>query len=68
MNLVSPFFIFIGVKFYDFIEDFENGDDMKGAIRATLTDDLGDEARVAFEWAIKIMRDLNNEPSVEHAD
>jgi heme oxygenase len=41
-------------KFYD----FENGDEMKGAIRATLTDDLGDEARVAFEYAIKMMRDL----------
>ena len=41
-------------KFYD----FENGDAMKGAIRATLTDELGDEARVAFEFAIKMMRDL----------
>jgi len=41
-------------KFYD----FENGDAMKGAIRATLTDDLGDEARVAFEFAIKMMTDL----------
>jgi heme oxygenase (biliverdin-producing, ferredoxin) len=41
-------------KFYD----FENADEMKGAIRATLTDDLGDEARVAFEFAIKMMRDL----------
>ena len=41
-------------KFYD----FENGDTMKMAIRATLTDDLGNEARVAFEFAIKMMRDL----------
>lgn len=41
-------------KFYD----FENADEMKAAIRATLTDDLGDEARVAFEYAIKMMRDL----------
>jgi heme oxygenase (biliverdin-producing, ferredoxin) len=41
-------------KFYD----FENADAMKGAIRETLTDDLGDEARVAFEYAIKMMRDL----------
>jgi heme oxygenase len=41
-------------KFYD----FENADAMKGAIRETLTDDLGDEARVAFEFAIKMMRDL----------
>jgi heme oxygenase len=41
-------------KFYD----FDNGDAMKMAIRQTLTDDLGDEARVAFEYAIKMMRDL----------
>jgi heme oxygenase len=41
-------------KFYD----FENGDSMKTSIRALLTDDLGDEARVAFEYAIKMMRDL----------
>jgi heme oxygenase len=41
-------------KFYD----FENADAMKTAIRETLTDDLGDEARVAFEFAIKMMRDL----------
>jgi heme oxygenase len=41
-------------KFYD----FENADAMKLAIRETLTDDLGDEARVAFEFAIKMMRDL----------
>lgn len=41
-------------KFYD----FENADAMKAAIRETLTDDLGDEARVAFEYAIKMMRDL----------
>ena len=41
-------------KFYD----FDNADAMKAAIRTTLTDDLGDEARVAFEYAIKMMRDL----------
>jgi heme oxygenase len=41
-------------KFYD----FANADNMKIAIRQTLTDDLGPEARVAFEYAIKIMRDL----------
>jgi heme oxygenase len=41
-------------KFYD----FENADSMKAAIRETLTDDLGDESRVAFEFAIKMMRDL----------
>jgi heme oxygenase (biliverdin-producing, ferredoxin) len=41
-------------KFYE----FENADSMKAAIRAELTEDLGDEARVAFEYAIKMMRDL----------
>jgi len=41
-------------KFYE----FENADAMKTAIRAELTDDLGDEARVAFKYAIKMMRDL----------
>ena len=41
-------------KFYD----FDNADAMKMQIRQELTDDLGDEARVAFEWAIKMMKDL----------
>lgn len=41
-------------KFYQ----FEDADSLKAAIRETLTDDLGDEARVAFEYAIKMMRDL----------
>lgn len=44
-------------KFYDF-KDVEG---LKSAIRTELTDDLGDEARVAFEYAIKIMRELNDE-------
>lgn len=43
-------------KFYE----FEDATAMKAAIRAELTDDLGDEARVAFEYAIKMMRDLYN--------
>lgn len=41
-------------KFYD----FDNADAMKTAIRELLTDDLGDEARVAFQHAIKMMKDL----------
>jgi heme oxygenase len=44
-------------KFYQ----FKDADKLKEQIRAELTDDLGDEARVAFDWAIKIMRELNNE-------
>lgn len=50
-------------RFYEF-KDAEN---LKSAIRAELTDDLGDEARVAFEWAIKIMRALN-ESGMGHTD
>lgn len=44
-------------RFYQF-KDAEN---LKTAIRAELTDDLGDEARVAFQWAIKIMKALNTD-------
>jgi len=51
-------------KFYK----FKDAEKLKEQIRAELTDDLGDEARVAFEWAIKIMRELNNEPSMGHPD
>ncbi len=51
-------------RFYKF-KDPEN---LKEKIRAELTDDLGDEARVAFEWAIKIMRELNNESSMAYTD
>jgi heme oxygenase (biliverdin-producing, ferredoxin) len=42
-------------KFYQ----FKDADMLKAALRAELTDDLGDEARIAFEWAIKIMKELN---------
>jgi len=41
-------------RFYQF-EDAEN---LKLRIREELTDDLGPEARVAFEWAIKLMEAL----------
>ena len=44
-------------RFYD----FEDADDLKIQIRSELTDDLGDEARVAFEWAIKMMKELYEE-------
>jgi heme oxygenase len=40
---------------------FKDSEALKTAIRAELTDDLGDEARVAFEWAIKLMKALNTE-------
>jgi heme oxygenase len=38
--------------------DFDNIEELKSGIRAELDDTLGGEARVAFEWAIKIMKDL----------
>jgi heme oxygenase len=41
-------------KFYE----FDNADAMKMSIRGMLTDDLGDEAKMAFEFAISMMRDL----------
>ena len=47
---------------------FKDAEKLKEQIRAELTDDLGDEARVAFDWAIKIMRELNNEPSLDYID
>jgi heme oxygenase len=40
--------------------EFEDPDLLKTTIRQELTDNLGDEARVAFEYAIKMMRDLYN--------
>jgi len=39
---------------------FENEEYLKLQIRQELTDDLGPEARVAFEYAIKMMQDLYN--------
>lgn len=42
-------------KFYQ----FKDAETLKLKIREELTDDLGDEARIAFEWAIKIMKALN---------
>lgn len=42
-------------KFYD----FDNKDMLIERIREKLTDDLADEANVAFKYAIDIMRELN---------
>jgi heme oxygenase len=47
---------------------FKDPDKLKEQIRSELTDDLGDEARVAFEWSIKIMKELNNELSLADSD
>lgn len=39
----------------------DNIDEIKPILRASLTDDLGDEAIVAFQWNIKILREFGNE-------
>jgi heme oxygenase len=40
--------------------EFDDPDLLKATIRQELTDDLGEEARTAFEFAIRMMRDLYN--------
>lgn len=42
---------------------FKDIETLKSSIRSIATDDLGDEARVAFKWAIAIMNDLNVQPN-----
>lgn len=44
-------------KFYE----FDNADALKVAIRSELTDDLGPEARVAFIYSIRMMKELSGE-------
>ena len=46
-------------KFYE----FRNKDELVPAIRAKLTDEYGEEAKIAFDHAIAIMKELN-EPSL----
>lgn len=41
--------------------DFEDVDGLKMAVRSKLNDKMGPEANVAFEWAIKIMNEYNDE-------
>jgi heme oxygenase len=47
-------------RFYE----FENAENLKMSIRNMMTDDLGDEARYAFQCAIDMMKELYNEPSL----
>lgn len=44
-------------KFYE----FDNADDLKVKIRQELTDDYGPEARIAFIYAIRMMKELGGE-------
>jgi len=39
---------------------FENGEELKNKIRSKLNDTMGDEANVAFDFAISLMKDMNN--------
>ena len=40
--------------------DFENPNDLKMAMRGMLSDDMGEEANVAFDWAIRIMESYDS--------
>jgi hypothetical protein len=48
--------------------EFKDVDGLKTAIRAVLTDDAGEEALAAFDWAIKIMNTYNNELDLANTD
>lgn len=39
---------------------FDNVDELKTKIRAKLKDSMGDEANVAFDFAIELMKDMND--------
>jgi hypothetical protein len=40
--------------------EFEDAKTLITNIRAKLDDSMGDEANVAFDWAIRMMRDYDN--------
>ena len=40
--------------------DFVDADLLKERLRAKLTDDLGDEANVAFDWAIRLLKEYDD--------
>ena len=40
--------------------DFKNADNLKTIIRTKLNDDMADEANIAFDWAIRMMRDYDS--------
>jgi len=44
--------------------EFDNRQEIITNLRSMLTDDLADEANVAFTWAIKILHEYDNEFSV----
>jgi heme oxygenase len=44
--------------------EFEDPRTLMTNIRAKLDDSMGDEANVAFDWAIRMMKDYNNELTI----
>jgi len=40
--------------------DFENARELMTSMRTMLSDDMGEEANVAFDWAIRIMESYDN--------
>lgn len=48
--------------------EFTDVDNLKTKIRTMLDDSMGEEANVAFEWAIKIMNTYDNELDLEQTD
>lgn len=40
--------------------EFENANELKTNIRAKLDDSMGEEANVAFDWAIRMMQDYDS--------
>jgi heme oxygenase len=48
--------------------EFEDAATLKANIRAKLNDSMGEEANVAFEWAIKLMDTYTNELDLANTD
>lgn len=48
--------------------EFNDIEGLKAKIRTKLNDSMGDEANVAFDWAIRIMESYNDEFDLEQAD
>lgn len=48
--------------------EFGDVDGLKAKVRTKLDDSMGEEANVAFEWAIKLMNTYDNELDLEQTD
>jgi len=45
--------------------NFDNPDELKAGMRLKLKDEMADEANAAFDWAIKIMTDFDDQLTVQ---